>query len=42
MMEHSATLTFRQWVKHLTFYEILVGMKATITVFMLFRSCLSW
>src|SRR5436853_6857250 len=27
------TMTLRQWVKRLTFYEILVGMKATITVF---------
>lgn len=27
------TLTLRQWAQRFTFYEILVGMKATITVF---------
>src|SRR2546423_1139171 len=27
------TITLGQWVKRLTFYEILIGMKATITVF---------
>src|SRR5207253_2453661 len=33
MPMENPTMTLGQWAKRLTFYEILIGMKATITVF---------